>query len=71
MLHTTSHPLGVRDRARVREYVALAQSEEILELGDPVGHVHRPPVQRLNLGEAKLGLQEHVLVNERWRLPGA
>jgi hypothetical protein len=47
--------LLVRDAARVPQDLALAELEEVVELGDPVRHVHRLPVEGLQLGELEVG----------------
>jgi transposase InsO family protein len=44
----------------VGEHVAFCELEEFVELRDPVDHVHRPPVECLDLCEVEVG--HHDLV---------
>ena len=50
----------VGDLAGVREDLALGEPQEVVELGDPVGHVHRLAVQGLQLGELQVGRDDPV-----------
>ena len=50
----------VADPARVGQDLPLAQAQEVVQLGDPVAHVHRPAVQGLQLGEFQVGGDDPV-----------
>jgi hypothetical protein len=44
----------VRDPAGVGKDVPLGQPEAVVQLGDPVGRVHRSPVEGLHFGELEV-----------------
>ena len=50
----------VSNLARVREYVTLGKTKEIIQLGNPVGHVHRLAIHRLQLGEVEISRDDQV-----------
>ncbi len=57
----------MRDLAGVAENLPLREPQEIIELRDPVGHVHGPAVHRLQFGEFEVGVDDAV---ERLELLG-
>jgi len=46
---------GVRDFARADQNVAFTEAKEIIQLGDPLPHVHGPVTARLQLGKVQVG----------------
>ena len=52
--------LLVRNLARVLEDVPPAQPQEVIQLGQPVAHIHGLPVERLHLGQFQIGHHDAV-----------
>ena len=50
----------MRDIACMSKDVALAQADEVVELANPVGHVHRLMGTGLQLGEVEIGGNDQV-----------
>ena len=50
----------VGDIPRVRKYLAVAQPQEIVQLGNPIGHVHRSMAAGLEFGKVEIGRNNQV-----------
>ena len=56
----------VGNAPRVREHLAVAQPQEIVQLGNPIGHVHRSMAAGLEFRKIEIGRDNQV---ERFRFP--
>ncbi len=50
----------VRNATSVREYFAIAQPQEIVELGNPIGHVHGSMAAGLEFRKVEIGRHNQV-----------
>jgi len=50
----------VRNLAGVTEHIAIGQAQEIIQLGNPVTHRHRPAVPGLQFGKFELGRDDEI-----------